>query len=143
MLKWLKIGIGFVVVMVGVCALWVYLSMVNFDGFIPQDCAGMRMVVYGTVQNEAGNPIANAEIVVREETYGENPADPVAYISSTSGEFTAPIEMFVCNDIFFDVSAEGFASATTRHSFYDEWNENNFPPPPVPLHVTITLESID
>jgi hypothetical protein len=155
-LKWLLIGGGFAILvllaMYGAFTLLIGWMFAFGEGAIgvPQDCPGVEISVSGEVRDPSGQPISGAFVAMRKSSSDPDGRLEMNFTTDKDGRFhtNGPISIFLCDNLYFDVSAGGeglnlyrggYERIHITYSLVDNYWENYFPPQPIPVRLIITL----
>jgi hypothetical protein len=93
---------------------------------IPQDCIGSTLQVVGRVQDNDGNPIPNAKLVIDLEGYSDQFHQTLT--TDADGRFASDsFMMFACDTLHVKVRAEGFNELTQQFHGINEGFPDELP----------------
>ena len=111
--------------------------------FIPQDCNGVPITIAGKVQSANHEPIKGATIQVKYSAMDNSSQFSYTLQTDGNGLFTyeKSLSIFVCEDVNFTVSANGFKNKSVQYSLFSDHSENEILTTKVnKINITITLE---
>jgi hypothetical protein len=143
--SWMRwILILYIIISLPLAAAGVFYLLVNFlfsssDGFeiVPQDCIGMSIHILGNVVDADNQPIPSAKIEISSRPFTEN--FDLELNTDSDGHFEAESNMFICDELLFDVSAEGYEKIALTYTPLENYTEVTLPSPPVPIRLKIVL----